>query len=54
MAAKVTLEMSVRNFKKLADFLEGHECDIAMQIDAYGELSELFELVFGQKPTEDC
>ncbi len=53
MAAKVTLEMSVSNYKKLADFLDGHEYEIATEVDAYAELSELFELVFGKEPSED-
>ena len=53
MAAKVTLEMSIRNFKKLAEFLDRHEREIAVQENAYGELAELFELVFDQKASED-
>ena len=54
MAAIVTLNMSVRSFKKLAEFLDGHEYEIATKADAYGELADLFELVFDQKPSEDC
>ncbi len=51
--SKVNLEMTVREFKNLSDFLEGHEYEIAISQDAYGELKELFEIVFGQSASED-
>jgi hypothetical protein len=54
MAAKVNLEMSIKCYKKLADFLEGHEYEIATEENAYGELRELFIHVFDVEPTEDC
>lgn len=53
MAAKVNLEMSVKCFKKLSEFLDGHEYEIAVGQDAYGELRELFVVVFDTEPTED-
>lgn len=53
MAAKVNLEMSVKCFKKLSEFLDGHEFEIAIEENAYGELRELFVLVFDQEPSED-
>lgn len=53
MAAIVRLELSVKCYKKLADFLDGHEYEIATEMDAYGELRELFTAVFDVEPTED-
>lgn len=54
MAAKVNLELSIKCYKKLADFLEGHEYEIAISENAYGELKELFIEVFDQEPSEGC
>lgn len=50
MSDKVNLEMSIKSYKKLADFLECHEYQIAVKEDAYGLLAELFELVFDVRP----
>ena len=54
MAAKVTLEMDIKTFKKLADYLDGHEYDIACSINDFAELTGLFIVVFDQEPSEDC
>ena len=48
----VNLEMTVKEFKQLADFLEGQEWEIAIGEDAYGYLKPLFEIVFGQPAKE--
>ena len=53
MAVKVNLEMSVKCYKKLAEFLDGHEYEIATSQDAYGELTDLFIQVFDVEPSED-
>ena len=52
MGAKVTLEMSISCYKKLADFLTAHEWEITVGENAYGELRELFILVFDVEPEE--
>lgn len=50
---EVKLAMSVREFKKLADYLDSHEHDIAGDINDFEDLKFLYELVFGipAKPT---
>ena len=53
MSVEVNLKMKVRDFKKLSDFLDGHEYEIATSENAYGELKELFKLVFDIEPSED-
>ncbi len=53
MAALVKLEISVKCFKKLAEFLEAHEYEIAIKQDAYGELRDLFVYVFDAEPSEN-
>lgn len=54
MATKVTLEMTGRQFKRLADYLDSHESDIAHHLDDYQELEDLFEIVFESKPSKDA
>jgi hypothetical protein len=51
MSVEVNLKMKVRDFKQLSDFLDSHEYDIAASIDAYGDLKQLFKLVFGVEPS---
>ena len=53
MAAKVNLEMSIKCYEELADFLDKHEYEIAIEENAYGDLAEIFEIVFDVKPSED-
>jgi hypothetical protein len=50
MSVEVNLKMPVRDFKQLSDFLDSHEYDIAASIDAYGDLKQLFKLVFDVDP----
>ena len=45
--------MYIRDFKKLADFLESHETDIAEEINDFGELKYLFVNIFGQLPNKE-
>jgi len=53
MTVKVNLEMPVRDFKTLSDFLEGMEYEIATNEHPYGALKALFKLVFDVDPSED-
>ena len=53
MAAKVTIELSIRDFKVLARYLEDHEDDMAYGINDFDELSALFVAVFDEKPKKD-
>jgi len=50
--AIVKLEMTARQYKKLADYLEAHEPDIANDINDYGDLRDLFFLVFETHATK--
>ena len=43
---KVTIEITVPGFNKLADYLEAHEHDIANEENDFGDLRELYVLVF--------
>jgi hypothetical protein len=52
MATKVVLEMPVRGFQKLVDYLDRHEYDIAAKINDFEELKSLFVAVFEQDPSE--
>ena len=54
MKPRVKLELTIPCFKKLAEFLEGHEYEIATEECAYGELRELFVEIFEAEPSEDC
>tara|TARA_R110000822_G_scaffold95314_4_gene218035 strand:+ start:2703 stop:2867 length:165 start_codon:yes stop_codon:yes gene_type:complete len=53
MSVEVNLKMKVRDFKKLSDFLKSHEYKIAISEDAYGQLKELFKLVFDDEPSDN-
>ena len=53
MAATVKLDMSIKQYKQFADFLDGHEYEIATEQDAYGELRDMFVLVFDVEPSEN-
>lgn len=53
MATKVILEMTGKQFKRLAAYLAAHESDIAHHLDDYQELEDLFEAVFEEKPRKD-
>lgn len=50
MKTKVTIEMNVCDFKKLADFLTDHETEIATHTEDYGDLWGLFESVYEEHP----
>lgn len=52
MAAKVTIELSVRGFKKLADYLSSHEADIAWEENDFGMLRDVFITVFEEEPSK--
>ena len=54
MAAKVNIQLSVRDFKKLTEFLSCHEYQIAINENDYGDLAGLFYEVFEQEASEDC
>ena len=54
MAAKVNIQLSVRDFKKLADFLACHEYQIAINENDYGDLAALFYEVYEHEASEDC
>lgn len=51
MSVEVNLKMPVREFKKLSDFLDYHEFQIAAAHDDYGDLKQLFKLVFDVEPS---
>ena len=53
MSVKVNLEMKVKDFKVLAEFLEGMEYEIATDEHPYGALRELFKLVFDAEPDDE-
>jgi hypothetical protein len=44
--ATVTIEMTVKQYKKLAEYLEVHEDDIANRINDFDMLEDIFFLVF--------
>ena len=46
----VTIEIPVRGFKDLADFLTDHESDIANNINDFGALGELYKSVYEDEP----
>ena len=50
MSVEVNLKMKVRDFKKLSDFLDYHEFQIAAAHDDYGDLKQLFKIVFDVDP----
>lgn len=50
---KIQLEMTLKEFKWLAAYLEAHESDIANEINDFGDLKELFVIVFGEEPTNE-
>jgi hypothetical protein len=54
MSVEVNLKMKVRDFKQLSDFLDSHEYDIAASINDYGDLKQLYKLVFDVEPRERC
>jgi hypothetical protein len=54
MSVEVNLKMKVRDFKQLSDFLGDHEYDIYASINDYGDLKQLFKLVFDAEPRERC
>jgi len=47
---KVQIELSLTHFKKLANYLEVHESDIADDINDYGDLLGVFVTVFEEEP----
>lgn len=47
---KVILELTVPAFKRLADYLAHHETDIANDVNDFGELRELYVVVFDDNP----
>jgi hypothetical protein len=51
MSVEVNLKMKVRDFKQLSDFLGDHEYDIYASINDYGDLKQLFKLVFDVEPS---
>jgi ferritin-like protein len=53
MAAKVTLELSIKDFKSMADYLERHEGDIAHDFDDFWDIKGLYEAVFEEEPKKD-
>lgn len=50
---KVKIEMVIKEFKKLTDYLEYHEGDIACEINDFGELRSLYVAIFDDEPRAD-
>jgi len=48
--AKVTIELTVKEFKHLAEFLTDHESDIALCVNDFKSLTGLFLAVFEDDP----
>lgn len=53
MAAKVTIEIGVIGFNKLADYLASHEDDIALEMNDFGDLCDIYVAVFDEDPEKD-
>ena len=53
MTSKVTIELSIKDFKSLSDYLNNHEYDIAYSLDDFDDLRGLFVEIFEQEPHED-
>ena len=51
--AKVTIELSIEDFKRLADYLITHEYDIAAKINDFADLRGLFVAVYESEPVDD-
>ncbi len=49
--ARVTLELSAKDYHKLSEYLKEHENDIARGKDNFGELKPLFISIFEENPT---
>lgn len=50
MAAKVTIELSIKDFKSMAHYLEMHEDDIADGYEDFLALKGLYLEVFEEEP----
>lgn len=50
MKPKVNIELSVKTYKKLANFLDSHEDDIAWDVNDFGSLREVYIEIFEQEP----
>jgi hypothetical protein len=50
MAVKVNIDLSVKVYKKLADFLTEHETEIANKVDDFHMLRDLFVVVYEEEP----
>jgi len=53
MAAKVTIQLSAKDFKSMADYLARHEGDIAHDLDDFGDIKGLYEAMFEEEPKKD-
>ena len=47
---KVILELTIPEFKKLSDYLDAHEENIANGVNDYLDLEDLFVYIFGDLP----
>lgn len=50
MSAKVILELKIKEFKDLSEFLDEIEYEICEDVDGLGALKSLFVAVFEQDP----
>lgn len=47
------LQLPINELKKLSDYLETHEEDIAWRVNDFEELADLYILIYGREPRKD-